>query len=279
MEKSQGGTQVTFDGAKRLFALETPHSDVELLETTEHGRVLLMDGEVQFAENDEHRYHEMLVHPVMNIMGPKRSVLILGGGDGLAAREVLKWKPEHIDIVDYDEMFVRKVGMDLIRDMNEDSFYRENVTYICRDARGFLKNGNRFYDAILVDLPDPDGDEMEKLYHDVLVECAAGLKMGGVLSLHIGGLLLTKEHACWKFIRQTRHLLERIFPDSQAVLRTAHIPSFMNIWGFLYLHHKMLMNPSFYPKDTRYWDLNDPRHNLMFSMKDGLEKDIFKMLF
>lgn len=275
MEKSQGGTQVTFEWSERLFSSDTDHSFVELLQTYEHGRVLLMDGEVQFAESDEHRYHEMLVHPVLMLAGHSPRVLILGGGDGLAAREVLKWYPERVDIVDYDETFVRKLGMDLLRDLNKDSFFDPSVVYHCRDARDFLKTRSLEYDVVLVDLPDPDGDEMEKLYRDVLSSCVGALKHGGVLSVHIGGLILQKDNPCWEFVRQTNQMLETLFVGSKTCLRTAAIPSFFNVWGFFYVIPQNIQVTCAIPENqTRYWDVENEQHVLFMRYGRSIDKDI-----
>lgn len=279
MEKAQGGTQVTFDVTKRLFASQMEHSFVEWVQTTDHGRVLLMDGEVQFAESDEHRYHEMLVHPVMMLSNEKAHVLILGGGDGLAAREVLKWKPARIDIVDYDREFVDVFGMDLLRDLNGSSLYHDNVFYRHEDARTFVRKGTRFYDVVLVDLPDPDGPEMEKLYGDVLAGCADVLKPSGCLSVHVGGLVLNQTNPCWGFIRKTKLTLETMFPISKVCLRTASIPSFVNPWGFLYVVPKdihMVCHVS--GNMTRYWDIENPGHTTLTSRIPGLDKDLQALL-
>jgi spermidine synthase len=279
MEKSQGGTQVTFEWSERLFSSDTDHSFVELLQTIEHGRLLLMDGEVQFAESDEHRYHEMLVHPVMMVAKERSKVLILGGGDGLAAREVLKWDPRCVDIVDYDETFVRKVGMDLIRDLNKDSFFHEAVTYHCADAKEFLQKSSNVYDVILVDLPDPDGQIMEQLYKDVLMGCVRAIHPHGCLSVHVGGLVLSKEDPCWDFVRETRRMLEATFSFSKIRMRTATIPSFTNIWGFLYVVPREISRMVECPEHlTRYWDAENPAHTILPTSRSVLDKDILAYL-
>lgn len=278
MEKEQGGTQVTFGYNNKLFAGRMDHSFVELLDTHEHGRVLFMDQEVQFAESDEHRYHEMLVHPVMMLAGDRPRVLILGGGDGLAAREVLKWGPSAVTVVDYDETFTRRFGMDLLRDMNHDAFFQQEVVYQCANALDVFHGSMKQYDVILVDLPDPDGEGMEHLYKEVLKRCSIGLKPGGCLAVHVGGLVLSRNNPCWEFVRETRRMLEMLFPVSKTHVRTAYIPSFMNPWGFLYvvpLHVNVTCE--IHPTGTRYWDVENPQHTL-FSKRSYLDKDIEEYL-
>lgn len=284
MEKTQGGTQVTFDVVRKLFACQMEHSFVEWVQTAEHGRVLLMDGEVQFAESDEHRYHEMLVHPVMMLAcdrldGESPRVLILGGGDGLAAREVLKWCPASVDIVDYDNQFVDAFGMDLLRDLNESAFYDKCVVYHHDDARKFLKRGHTEYDVILVDLPDPDGPDMERLYVDVLAGCAGALRPGGCLSVHVGGLALNQSNHCWAFLRSFKLMIETLFPSSRTHLRAAYIPSFMNPWGFLYVvPSNIRVETRISDKLTRYWDVENPAHTVLTSRIPGLDKDLQALL-
>ncbi|MCG6971206.1 MAG: polyamine aminopropyltransferase, partial [Gammaproteobacteria bacterium] len=87
-----------------VFSEQTPYQKVIFTQSPANGNYrMYIDGHIQFSQRDEHRYHEALVHPVMSLPGPKENILILGGGDGLAAREVLKYdKVKSITLIDID---------------------------------------------------------------------------------------------------------------------------------------------------------------------------------
>jgi len=124
-----------------------------------YGRVLFIDDQVQFVESDEYLYHESLVHPAMTTNGYPRDVLIIGGGDGLALREVLKWNTvESVDVVDIDQDVV-SVGRHEIEDLNSNAFSDKRVRILIDDGREFLERADKKYDVIVIDSTDPDADE------------------------------------------------------------------------------------------------------------------------
>ncbi len=127
---------------------------------------LFIDGHIQFAEVDEYRYHEALVHPVLSSSPVKKKVLILGGGDGMAAREVLKYSEvELINLVDIDKEMTRFCGtFPAIRRINEDSLTNPKVRVQNVDAWQFVRDSRLLYDIIIVDLPDPHNESLNKLY-------------------------------------------------------------------------------------------------------------------
>ena len=126
---------------------------------------LYLDGDLQFSSLDEHRYHETLVHPAM--AGSRARVLVLGGGDGLALREVLRYPDvEHVTLVDLDPAVV-----DLARThpwlsaRNRHAFDDERVEVVSGDAFSWVRHHRGApYDVVVVDLPDPDSTDTAKLY-------------------------------------------------------------------------------------------------------------------
>ncbi|MQM24457.1 polyamine aminopropyltransferase [Glycomyces albidus] len=125
---------------------------------------LYLNGDLQFSSVDEYRYHEALVHPAMD--GPRANVLVLGGGDGLAVREILKYPDvESVTLVDLDGAVT-----DLARDfedlvaLNGDALDDPRVTVVNEDAFTWLRTQTGRWDAIIVDMPDPDATETAKLY-------------------------------------------------------------------------------------------------------------------
>ncbi|MBX5482256.1 MAG: polyamine aminopropyltransferase [Myxococcaceae bacterium] len=130
------------------------------------GFSLFLNGHLQFASVDEYRYHEALVHPAMVYAPSHRHVLILGGGDGLAAREVLRYPDvETITLVDLDDA-VTTLGTtwDELAEQNGHSLTNRKLKIVNTDAMQFLAEGDGKYDVVVVDFPDPNNFSLGKLY-------------------------------------------------------------------------------------------------------------------
>jgi len=147
-----------------------------------YGRVLLIYDHVKFAESDEYLYHESLVHPAMTTHGYPRDVLIIGGGDGLALREVLKWSSvESVDVVDNDELI--NLGRGKLKDLNLNAFSDKRVNVFIDDGREFLERTDKKYDVIIIDTIDLEVDEsVSKLFtKEFYLIARQKLKTDGVL--------------------------------------------------------------------------------------------------
>jgi spermidine synthase len=145
---------------------------------------LFINGNEQFSSIDEERYHEPLVHPALNLAGGRSSVLILGGGDGLGAREVLKYpEVEKITLVDLDPaMTTLAREHPVLLKLNNGSLKDPRVKVINKDAYRFLEDTGELYDVIIVDLPDPNSIELARLYSLEFYQlCRHHLKKYGVL--------------------------------------------------------------------------------------------------
>lgn len=149
-------------------ALDTPYQEIVVTEgVTLRGDPelrLYLNGDLQFSSTDEYRYHEALVHPAMT--GTHDRVLVLGGGDGMAAREVLR----HDDVagvtqVELDPaMTDLATGWDRMRELNDDSLLDPRVDVVPADAFAWLRTARERYDVVVVDMPDPDSVGTAKLY-------------------------------------------------------------------------------------------------------------------
>ncbi|CAH0321765.1 Polyamine aminopropyltransferase [Peribacillus simplex] len=148
-----------------VFSKDTKYQKIIMTKDTGDLR-LYQNGQLQFAESDEHRYHEALVHIPMSLSDKKTNVLVLGGGDGLATRELLKYKEiQKITLVDLDpEMTNLSKENPHLTKLNKNSFHSKKVHIINKDAFNYLKNADDLYDVILVDLPDPNNESLNKLY-------------------------------------------------------------------------------------------------------------------
>lgn len=147
---------------------------------------LFIDGNIQFSASDEYRYHETLVHIPMNAAKKREKILILGGGDGLAIREVLKY-PEvtKITLVDLDEEIVKlsKTNSHIVN-LNKNSFNNKKVEVLYEDAFKFLEHNAEIYDVIIVDLPDPNNESLNKLYTNVFYRlCGNNLSSIGAMAV------------------------------------------------------------------------------------------------
>ncbi len=145
---------------------------------------LYLDGHEQFSSYDEERYHEPLVHPAMNIGVSRENVLILGGGDGLAVREVLKYPDvKQITLVDIDPAITDLAKTHpIFLKLNFDSLNNPKVRILNQDALTFLKNSDRIFDVIIIDLPDPKTVGLARLYTRQFYHLAGRhLALGGTL--------------------------------------------------------------------------------------------------
>lgn len=125
---------------------------------------LFLNGDLQFSSRDEYRYHEALVHPALS--GTRQRVLVLGGGDGLALREVLRYpQAREVVEVELDPAVVRLARTDhRLLELNRGALDDPRVRVVHADAFTWLRHAPDRYDAVIVDLPDPDSAATAKLY-------------------------------------------------------------------------------------------------------------------
>lgn len=146
---------------------------------------LFIDGNIQFCSNDEYRYHEALVHVPMSAVKKHDEVLILGGGDGLAARELLKYEGTRVTLVDLDPQMTElcSTNYDIVK-LNGGSLTDERVRVINDDAYRYLQEPDRIYDVIIVDLPDPNNETLNKLYTNIFYRmCGNALSDDGIMAV------------------------------------------------------------------------------------------------
>ncbi len=145
---------------------------------------LFLDGNLQFSSSDEYRYHEALVHIPMMYAKNHNRVLILGGGDGLAVREILKYNDvKQIVLVDIDKEMTNLCTNDKqISKLNNNSLNNEKVTIINEDGYMYVKDNKEKFDVIIIDFPDPNNESLNKLYTNVFYSyIKANLTPNGVM--------------------------------------------------------------------------------------------------
>ncbi len=148
-----------------VFAEQTRHQRIVLTESAGNLR-LFLNGNLQFASADEHRYHEALVHPALAAAGSRRHVFIGGGGDGLAAREALRWADvERITLVDLDPRMTELARRHpALVALNRGSLDAVRVRVENQDAMTYLRDASVRYDVVILDFPDPNNYSVGKLF-------------------------------------------------------------------------------------------------------------------
>ncbi|MGY6648193.1 polyamine aminopropyltransferase [Wenyingzhuangia sp. IMCC45574] len=185
---------------KIIFSEQTKYQKIVITEwKNEHW--LYLNGNLQFCSIDEKMYHEPLVHPIMNLHQHPQRVLILGGGDGCAVREILKYPSvEKIDLVDLDAKMT-ELGKNhpVLLDINQGSLNTKKVNIYNQDAYIFLEqNTLDFYDVIIADLPDPRNIELGRLYSkEFYTLCNRKLRPNGFIITQAGSpYFATKAYEC-----------------------------------------------------------------------------------
>ena len=145
---------------------------------------LFINGNEQFSTFDEEKYHEPLIHPAMSLSEQRKNILVLGGGEGLAVREILKYRDaEKVTVVDLDPVMTDLAKYNpIITKINQNSMVDPKVNIINRDAFTFIENSDEFYDVIFVDLPDPNSVSLSRLYSEEFYSlCRRRLNKYGII--------------------------------------------------------------------------------------------------
>lgn len=150
---------------------------------------LFINGNQQLSSFDEEMYHEPLVHPALGLSKTPYNILILGGGDGCAVREVLKYtEVQKITLVDLDPAMTN-LGKNnpIIKGINNDAFSSDLVEVINTDGYNYIENTKNMFDVIIIDLPDPKTIELSRLYsYEFYSKCYKHLKKFGVIITQAG---------------------------------------------------------------------------------------------
>lgn len=230
-----------------VHAQSTPYQRIVLTQAPGSSR-LYLNGNLQFDSRDEHRYHESLVHPAFP--GPHvRDVLILGGGDGMAAREILKYDGiAKVTLVDLDPAVTHVFSTRTeLRTLNKGSLSHEKVRVINEDAFAWVRNTTEQFDYVVIDLPDPSNYSVGKLFTDRFYrEIKRILRpQGAVVVQSTSPFVAPKAFWCVDATMRAAGLMTAPFH--------AQVPSF-GIWGFVAGFHPsrtFAVNPAL-PTGLRY---------------------------
>jgi len=208
---------------------------------------LFLNGNLQFHSRDEYRYHEALVHPALAAQGAPRSVLVLGGGDGMAVREVLKHPSvQQVTLVELDpHIVVLFRDHELLRRLNDDALRSPKLRVVNADAFTWLDSNDEMFDAIVIDFPDPTNFALGKLYTTSFYERVdRHLAAGGFAVVQTTSPLLARR-SFWTVVAT----IEAV--GLTATPYHAHVPSFGE-WGFVVMARRPWSPPRTLPPGLRF---------------------------
>lgn len=229
-----------------IFARDTRYQHLVLTRFKDDLR-LFLNSHLQFSSRDEYRYHEALVHPGLATIPAPRRVLVLGGGDGLAVREILKYSQvENITLVDLDpEMTKLFSSHPMLTKLNDKSLLSPRVHVINADAFPWVDSNTDSFDFIVIDFPDPTNYSLGKLYTVAFYRAAARhLSAQGFMVVQSTSPMFARD-SFW-CIAQTL---------KQAGLQThpyhVYVPSFGE-WGFVLAGMRDYAAPAQFPSGLRF---------------------------
>ena len=251
-------------GDQVVYSTSTPYQRLVITRWKDDLR-LYINGNLQFSSRDEYRYHEALVHPALEQMPWARRVLVLGGGDGLAVREVLRYKNvSHVTLVDLDPAMTNAFATrpELVK-LNGGALLDPRVKVVNADAAIWLQQTDEMFDAVIVDFPDPSSFALGKLY---------SVPFYGVLKKPVAatGLIVVQStspffapNAYWTIDATLREVGMRTWPYH------AYVPSFGE-WGFILASpQQQYTPPTSYRLPMRF--LNEATTREMFAFPPDMQ--------
>lgn len=240
--------------ADRILYSETSAYQRVVVTASRVGVRLFLNGNLQFHSRDEYRYHEALVHPAMAAHGAPKKVLILGGGDGMAAREILKYPSvEEITLVELDpHMTTLFAEQPLLRQLNGDSLRSPKMRIVNADAFKWLDRDNGkaagSFDVIVIDFPDPTNFSIGKLYTSSFYSLIdAHLSASGYAVVQTTSPLIARK-SYWTVATTIEAAGLQTMPYH------VHVPSFGE-WGFILASRRPFRMPTQLPAGLRFLTL------------------------
>ncbi|HTH11630.1 MAG TPA: polyamine aminopropyltransferase, partial [Acidovorax sp.] len=229
-----------------VFSTASPYQRIVVTQGRA-GHRLYLNGNLQFAQADEYRYHEALVHPAMAAHGAPKKVAVLGGGDGMAVREILKYPSvESVTLVELDPAMTKIFSENpRLAQLNGLALQNPKVKIVNTDAFGWLQEGADTFDVIVVDFPDPTNFSIGKLYTNSFYALLdKRLAASGYAVVQTTSPLVARK-SYWT-VAQT---IESI--GLQTAPYHAHVPSFGE-WGFIIASRRPWRLPEALPADLRF---------------------------
>jgi spermidine synthase len=230
-EYQTGASGIFFTVREVLYEGRSKFQRIEIIRNKDYGRVLLLDGLVQTTERDEFYYHEMLVHPALASHARPKSVLVIGGGDGGALREVLKHPVKKAWLVEIDGKVI-----EACRDhfpWLKAAFRDARAELVVEDGNVFIDKVRETFDVIIVDSSDPVGPSTVLHQEAFYRKLKSKLNPGGIIAAQAGSLMLHLDSHARK-----RAFLKRIF--KRAALYLGPVPTYpVGTWCYDFLSDRI----------------------------------------
>lgn len=214
---------------RQLFSGQSDYQRIDVLDSKEFGKILVVDGDLTLTEKDEFIYHEMIAHVPMAVHPCVRKVLVIGGGDGAVVRELIKYDEiEVIDVVEVDPLLV-EVCFKYLPEI-ACSLKDERVTIYHEDGLRFIRSKEDEYDLIIIDSPNPFGAGEGLFTKEFYGNCYNALHEDGIMINQNESPFYQEE--AFQCQRMHRRILES-FPISR--IYQAHLPSYPSghwLFGF-----------------------------------------------
>ncbi|MBC3898619.1 polyamine aminopropyltransferase [Acetobacterium malicum] len=228
-EKHTPSVKFSIQVDRQLYCGQSEFQRIDIFDSKEFGRFLTLDGFMMLTEKDEFIYHEMMVHIPMAVHPTAKKVLIIGGGDGGAIRELVRYPlVEHIDLVEIDELVVEVCKKHLPQ--TACCFNDERVTIHFQDGLKFIRRCENEYDLIIVDSTDPFGPGEGLFTKEFYGNCYKALKEDGIMvNQHESAFYLDDAVA----MQRAHKRIVESFPISRVY--QAHIPTYPSghwLFGF-----------------------------------------------
>ena len=246
------------------FAHSSPYQRIVV--TGGHaGYRLFLNGNLQFAQRDEYRYHEALVHPAMAAQGTPKKVAVLGGGDGMAVREILKYPSvESVTLVELDPAMTRMFrDTPQLAQLNQHSLSNPKVHIVNTDAFQWLQQGDDFFDVIVVDFPDPTNFAIGKLYTSSFYGLLDRRRAASGYAVIQTTSPLIARQSFWTVVQTIESV------GLTATPYHAHVPSFGE-WGFVIASRRPWRMPTTLPAGLRF--LDGPSLPLLFEFPPDMAR-------
>jgi spermidine synthase len=246
-----------------VYTKDTPYQRI-VITRGRAGFQLFLNGNLQFSSTDEYRYHEALVHPAMLLANKPRRVLVLGGGDGLALREILKYPSvTQVTLVDLDpDMTMLSSRFPLLAELNQRSLSDNRVRVINRDAFVWIEEtAEEPFDAAIIDFPDPNSFALGKLYTTHFYrQLRSRLTRDAAVSVQSTSPMFAR-NSYWCIVRTLEAAGFAVRPYSTSV------PSF-GLWGFALARSSPFEIPTQPPLGLKF--LDDQTLRAMFTLSTDI---------
>lgn len=214
-----------FNADRLIETITSEFQTIEVFDTQDFGKLMRIDGCNMVSERDEFFYHENLIHPVATAHPNPQNVLIIGGGDGGAAEEVMKHPS--IKKITLCELDIAVVNMSKrhFASVHRGVFDDPKLSLVIGDGAKFIDETCEQFDLITLDLTDPVGEAKALYSHAFFASCKSKLGIGGALTIHIGSPFAHPSR-----VRESMGNLRATFRVVTAWF--VHIPMYGATWGF-----------------------------------------------